>query len=130
MCDEGASENNAFIQETSGKSSPPRHSTPVRQIDKKQRNNGFSSGIAAFNLLPAHHITPPSGLTKFIARNPFDADLTSRLHLSVISPTVFTKVCLRGRDYPHPFNDKQPLFLHNFRFVLWSVRTRRGLVGA
>lgn len=44
-----------------------------------------------FTNLPNHR-TPPSGLTKFVARNPFESDLTNRLHKSVISPSVFKKV--------------------------------------
>ncbi|XP_015171436.1 PREDICTED: protein aurora borealis [Polistes dominula] len=49
------------------------------------KNTGY------FTNLP-NHCTPPSGLTKFVARNPFESDLTNTLHKSVISPSVFRKV--------------------------------------
>ncbi|KAI4501120.1 hypothetical protein M0802_003923 [Mischocyttarus mexicanus] len=39
-----------------------------------------------------NHATPPSGLRRFVSRNPFESDLTNRLHKSVISPSVFKKV--------------------------------------
>lgn len=71
--------------------SPVSFKTPVKQADKRFKSYKNSSGC--FTLLP-NHITPPSGLTKFVARNPFESELTNRLHLSVISPTVFTKVRL------------------------------------
>lgn len=48
----------------------------------------FHNSTNNHSLLPSHS-TPPSGLTNFIARNPFEADLTNRLHISVMSPTVF-----------------------------------------
>ena len=70
--------------------SPSSHQTPVRDNQTKRRHPALNI-FGDLAMLPTH-ITPPSGLTKFIARNPFDADLTSRLHLSVISPTFFSKV--------------------------------------
>ena len=70
----------------------PITKTPVRQNDIKFRTS-FQSSTGSFSVLP-NHITPPSGLTKFIARNPFEADLTNKLHISVISPSVFSRVCL------------------------------------
>ncbi|CAK9797412.1 Protein aurora borealis [Anthophora plagiata] len=70
--------------------SPIIHKTPVKQYERKSTT--YQSSMSCFSVLPSH-ITPPSGLTKFIARNPFETDLNSRLHLSVISPTVFSKVC-------------------------------------
>ncbi|XP_043463275.1 protein aurora borealis [Leptopilina heterotoma] len=69
--------------------SPVSFTTPVKQADKRFKS--YKNSSACFTLLP-NHITPPSGLTKFVARNPFESELTNRLHLSVISPTVFTKV--------------------------------------
>ncbi|XP_058791812.1 protein aurora borealis [Phymastichus coffea] len=68
----------------------PITKTPIQQSNI-QLKKSFQHGTSGLSLLPSH-ITPPSGLTKFIARNPFEADLTSKLHVSVISPTVFTKV--------------------------------------
>lgn len=62
--------------------------TPA-QNDSKYKN--FHNNTNNHSLLP-NHSTPPSGLANFIARNPFEADLTSRLHISVMSPTVFSKV--------------------------------------
>lgn len=62
--------------------------TPVKNSD-----GIFKHSTGCFSVLP-NHLTPPSGLTKFIARNPFERDLTNRLHLSVISPSVFTKVSI------------------------------------
>ncbi|XP_014601981.1 PREDICTED: protein aurora borealis [Polistes canadensis] len=52
-----------------------------------------------FTNLPNHR-TPPSGLTKFVARNPFESDLTNRLHKSVISPSVFKKVTTDPQNSP------------------------------
>ena len=71
--------------------SPVSFTTPVKQIGRKPRQMAYQNNSGCFAVLPSH-ITPPSGLTKFVARNPFESDLTNRLHLSVISPTVFTKV--------------------------------------
>ncbi|XP_060827329.1 protein aurora borealis [Bombus pascuorum] len=71
--------------------SPVIYKTPVKQYNTSLKHTTYRSNKNSFNVLP-HHITPPSGLTKFIARNPFETDLTNRLHLSVISPTVFSKV--------------------------------------
>ncbi|NP_001122572.1 protein aurora borealis [Nasonia vitripennis] len=68
----------------------PITKTPVRQNDFRLRTS-FQSSTSNFSVLPTH-ITPPSGLAKFIARNPFDADLTNKLHISVMSPSVFSKV--------------------------------------
>jgi hypothetical protein len=67
----------------------PIRKTPVQNNIRLKTN--FQSNTSNFSVLPSH-ITPPSGLTKFIARNPFEADLTNKLHISVISPTVFSKV--------------------------------------
>ncbi|XP_076640533.1 aurora kinase A activator-like protein bora [Colletes latitarsis] len=71
--------------------SPVTYETPVKQRDRNFKHAQYQSNMSSFTVLP-NHITPPSGLTKFIARNPFETDLTNRLHLSVISPTVFSKV--------------------------------------
>lgn len=68
----------------------PITKTPIQQNNIRLRKS-FHNSTSNLSLLP-NHITPPSGLTKFIARNPFEADLTSKLHISVMSPTVFTKV--------------------------------------
>lgn len=72
-------------------SSPAGHRTPKNQNESKHRQTAYQNSNGGFTVLP-NHITPPSGFTKFIARNPFEANLTNRLHLSVISPTVFSKV--------------------------------------
>ncbi|KAJ8667073.1 hypothetical protein QAD02_008735 [Eretmocerus hayati] len=66
----------------------PITKTPIRQTVRLKTS--FQSNTSSFSVLP-NHITPPSGLTKFMARNPFEADLTNKLHISVISPTVFSK---------------------------------------
>lgn len=63
--------------------------TPLQSNTRLKRS--FQNSTSNFSVLP-NHITPPSGLTKFIARNPFEADLTNKLHISVISPSVFNKV--------------------------------------
>ncbi|XP_017762083.1 PREDICTED: protein aurora borealis [Eufriesea mexicana] len=71
--------------------SPIIYKTPVKQYETNLKHTTYQSNMSCFNVLP-NHITPPSGLTKFIARNPFESDISNRLHLSVISPTVFSKV--------------------------------------
>ncbi|XP_014236583.1 protein aurora borealis [Trichogramma pretiosum] len=68
----------------------PLTKTPVRSNQTRFRTN-YQNTSNSLSVLP-NHITPPSGLTKFIARNPFEADLTNKLHISVMSPTVFSKV--------------------------------------
>lgn len=80
---------NDILHDIASMRSPISFKTPVKQADKRFKSYQNNSGC--FALLP-NHITPPSGLTKFVARNPFESELTNRLHLSVISPTVFTKV--------------------------------------
>ena len=75
----------------------PITKTPIRSNDPKHKMS-FQNSTNSFSLLP-NHITPPTGLTKFIARNPFEADLTNKLHISVISPTVFSKVYLYVSNY-------------------------------
>ncbi|KAK2583603.1 hypothetical protein KPH14_009545 [Odynerus spinipes] len=67
------------------------YETPMKQNENKHKQTAYQNNAGRLALLP-NHITPPSGLTKFIARNPFENDLTNRLHLPVISPTVFSKV--------------------------------------
>ncbi|XP_029169713.1 LOW QUALITY PROTEIN: protein aurora borealis [Nylanderia fulva] len=49
--------------------------------------------------LPSH-ITPPSKLRKLISKNPFEPDLINRLHLPVISPTIFAKVSSPMQESP------------------------------
>lgn len=71
--------------------SPVIYTTPVKQSGINSTRATYQSSMGCFAVLPTH-ITPPSGLTKFIARNPFETDLTNRLHLSVISPSVFREV--------------------------------------
>ncbi|XP_031826709.2 aurora kinase A activator-like protein bora [Nomia melanderi] len=71
--------------------SPIVYKTPVKQYETVTKHTTYQNNISCFSVLPKH-ITPPSGLTKFMARNPFETDLTNRLHLSVISPSVFSKV--------------------------------------
>lgn len=63
--------------------------TPVKRFNEVMSKSKVYSNT--MSVLP-NHFTPPSGLTKFIARNPFESDLTNRLHVSVMSPTVFNKV--------------------------------------
>lgn len=75
--------------------SPVIYKTPVKQYETNSKRTTYQSNISSFSVLP-NHITPPSGLTKFMARNPFETDLTNRLHLSVISPTVFSKVIFQN----------------------------------
>lgn len=67
------------------------YESPIKQNENKHKQTIYQKNAGRFTHLP-NHITPPSGLTKFIARNPFENDLTSRLHMSVISPSVFNKV--------------------------------------
>ena len=66
--------------------SPSLPETPVRRNFESVCHYPVGTNIRS---TVSVHMTPPSGITKFIAHNPFDADLTSRLHLSVISPSVF-----------------------------------------
>ncbi|XP_012261183.2 protein aurora borealis [Athalia rosae] len=79
--------------------SPTCHRTPTKQNDARHKQTTYQNCTGGFTVLP-NHITPPSGFTKFIARNPFDANLTNRLHLSVISPTIFSKVASPLQDSP------------------------------
>nr|KAF7423265.1 hypothetical protein H0235_008548 [Vespula pensylvanica] len=67
------------------------YESPIKQNENRHKQTIYQKNAGRFTHLP-NHITPPSGLTKFIARNPFENDLTSRLHMSVISPSVFNKV--------------------------------------
>lgn len=71
--------------------SPVMYKTPLKECSTRITHASYQGSVGTFSVL-ANHITPPSGLTKFIARNPFDAELSSRLHLSVMSPSLFTKV--------------------------------------
>lgn len=73
--------------------SPVMYKTPVKQYEATFKHAAYQNNMGCISVLP-NHITPPSGLTKFIARNPFETDLTNRLHLSMMSPTVFSKVIL------------------------------------
>ncbi|XP_076279022.1 aurora kinase A activator-like protein bora [Lasioglossum baleicum] len=82
-----------------GTRSPIVYKTPVKQYKSISKQATYQNNISCFSVLPSH-ITPPSGLTKFMARNPFETDLTSRLHFSVISPTVFTKVSSASQQSP------------------------------
>lgn len=72
-------------------------------MHKNVINNKNDNGKHYPNLVSVMQacMTPPSGITKFIAQNPFEADLTSRLHLSVISPTIFStkKVKQNNNNY-------------------------------
>lgn len=65
--------------------------SPITPAQNDSKFKIFHGSTNSHSLLP-NHSTPPSGLANFIARNPFEADLTSRLHISVMSPTVFSKV--------------------------------------
>lgn len=67
--------------------------TPVKQNEIRCKRTAYQNNAGCFTVLPSY-ITPPSGLTKITRKNPFEADLTSRLHLPMISPTIFTKVTL------------------------------------
>ena len=86
-----ASDENEIVCDSTDIKSPLLCQTPAKQSGMKIEHMAYQNNSGCFTLLPSH-ITPPSGLTKFIARNPFESDLTNRLHLSMISPTVFTKV--------------------------------------
>ncbi|XP_015601357.1 protein aurora borealis [Cephus cinctus] len=88
---------NQFKCHSSVLKSPIIHKTPVRQNEIRYRQSTYQNSMGGITVLPSH-ITPPSGLTKFIARNPFESDLTNRLHLSMISPTVFNQVSNSSRD--------------------------------
>ncbi|KAG7212052.1 hypothetical protein KM043_012408 [Ampulex compressa] len=79
--------------------SPKVYKTPIKQSEVRAKHLACHNNTGTFSVLPSH-ITPPSGLTKFIARNPFESDLTNRLHLSVISPTVFSKVLSPSEQSP------------------------------
>ncbi|XP_050453036.1 protein aurora borealis isoform X2 [Cataglyphis hispanica] len=76
--------------------------TPVKQNEMQLRraletqNNAQSLPFTGLST----HITPPSKLRKLITRNPFEPDLINRLHLPVISPTVFTKVSSPVQESP------------------------------
>ncbi|CAG5103451.1 Similar to bora: Protein aurora borealis (Drosophila pseudoobscura pseudoobscura) [Cotesia congregata] len=89
---------NSLKRESSSPMSPVIYKTPLKQFEarKNYNSNDRSRGISMLS----SHCTPPSGLTKFIARNPFDAELTNRLHMSVISPTIFSKVPTKTHDSP------------------------------
>ncbi|XP_072757902.1 uncharacterized protein Bora isoform X2 [Anoplolepis gracilipes] len=80
------------------------HRTPVKQNEMQLRRpfeTHYQSNAQSlpFTGLPTH-ITPPSKLRKLIARNPFEPDLINRLHLPVISPTVFAKVSSPMQESP------------------------------
>ncbi|XP_070153366.1 protein aurora borealis [Polyergus mexicanus] len=80
------------------------HRTPVKQNEMQLRrafetHNQNNAQSLPFTGLPSH-ITPPSKLRKLITRNPFEPDLTNRLHLPVISPTVFAKVSSPMQESP------------------------------
>ncbi|XP_011877501.1 PREDICTED: protein aurora borealis [Vollenhovia emeryi] len=59
--------------------------TPVKRNDAHLKR---LAQCLPFGVLPSHS-TPPSKLRKF--KNPFEPDLINSLHLSTISPTMFTK---------------------------------------
>lgn len=75
--------------------------TPVKQNELRLRRSFESHNQNNAQSLPftglSTHITPPSKLRKLITKNPFEPDLINRLHLPVISPTIFTKVILSTR---------------------------------
>ncbi|XP_011297641.1 protein aurora borealis [Fopius arisanus] len=73
--------------------------TPRKQNDKREKHTTYHATATGFKLI-SNHMTPPSGIARFMARNPFDADLTNRLHLSVISPTIFSKVSPKMQGSP------------------------------
>lgn len=73
--------------------------TSPPEIDRnKQKQRTYQSNTEGLPVFQSHSTPPPSGLTKFIARNPFEADLRNRLHKSVISPTIFSKVSTISSD--------------------------------
>lgn len=70
--------------------------TPVKQHEThlrraRETHNQSNGQCLPYTGLPSH-VTPPSKLRKLITGNPFEPDLINRLHLPVISPTVFAKV--------------------------------------
>ncbi|KAL6257461.1 hypothetical protein P5V15_011032 [Pogonomyrmex californicus] len=74
--------------------------TPMKQNDVCLKRPTFQNTVCMpFSALPSH-ITPPSKLRRFITKNPFEPDLINRLHLSTISPTVFSKVPSPMRQSP------------------------------
>ncbi|XP_057318876.1 uncharacterized protein LOC130663589 [Microplitis mediator] len=90
---------NSLKREPSSPMSPVIYKTPLKQFEARKNYNNSNDKARGFPAI-SNHRTPPSGLTKFIARNPFDAELTSRLHMSVISPTIFSKVTTKSHDSP------------------------------
>ncbi|XP_066584588.1 protein aurora borealis [Prorops nasuta] len=78
-----------------GVESPRPFKTPVKQSSVKLGSHIYQN---SFSILSKHR--SPSGLTKFIARNPFENDLRNKLHVSVISPTVFRKSSNTPIDSP------------------------------
>ncbi|XP_034952579.1 protein aurora borealis [Chelonus insularis] len=72
------------------------HRTPLKQQNGSKLFQENKESLAILS----NHFTPPSRVTKFIASNPFDVELTNRLHLSVISPTIFKKVSPKAQDSP------------------------------
>lgn len=73
--------------------SPRLHTTPIKQSEISLQRAACQNSTGCFTVLP-NYFTPPSGLARVVRRNPFETDLINRLHLPVISPTVFTKVTL------------------------------------
>ncbi|XP_032667546.1 uncharacterized protein LOC116842431 [Odontomachus brunneus] len=71
--------------------SPRLHTTPIKQNGIRPKRTTYQNNTGYFTTLPSY-MTPPSALANVIRRNPFEADLTNRLHLPVISPTIFTKM--------------------------------------
>ncbi|XP_012270643.1 protein aurora borealis [Orussus abietinus] len=74
--------------------------TPVKHSNEiYHKQTAYQNRKGGFTVLP-NYITPPSGFTKFVPRNPFESNLTNKLHLSVMSPTIFAKVTNPSQGSP------------------------------
>ncbi|XP_020292287.1 uncharacterized protein LOC109858953 [Pseudomyrmex gracilis] len=74
------------------------HRTPMKQHETRPKRTMYHQNNT-LTVLPGH-ITPPSKMKEFIIKNPFEPDLTNRLHMSVISPTVFAKTESPSHESP------------------------------
>lgn len=71
----------------------------LRPAHETTYNQNIGGQCLPYTGLPTH-ITPPSKLRKLITKNPFEPDLINRLHLPVISPTIFAKVSSPMQESP------------------------------
>ncbi|XP_025995252.1 protein aurora borealis isoform X2 [Solenopsis invicta] len=84
--------------------SPWMRGTPVKRNDVRAtlKRLTYQNNAQCFAVL-SNYMTPPTKLRKFINNNPFEPDLINSLHLSAISPTVFTKVSSPMKQSPSGF---------------------------